>query len=167
MSDSHGHHAHDEDTVSIAVITVSSSRTLDDDPGGDAVETALSGAGHEVTDRTLVTDDEVAIAEAVTGALDAGADAVVTTGGTGLAPDDVTVDALGPLFDRELPGFGELFRYVSFEEVGPMAMASRAAAGVVADRLVFCLPGSENAARTGGEQLVAPVVGHLLGLVRR
>ena len=162
------HHSHDEDTVSIAVITVSSSRTLDDDdPGGDVIEAALSDAGHEVTERLVATDDAVAIADAVTGALEAGADVVVTTGGTGLTPDDVTVDALDPLFDREVPGFGELFRYVSFEEVGPMAMASRATAGVVADRLVFCLPGSENAARTGAEQLVAPAVGHLLGLVRR
>ncbi|WP_276251153.1 MogA/MoaB family molybdenum cofactor biosynthesis protein [Haloarcula rara] len=161
------HHTHDEDDVSIAVVTVSCSRTLEDDPGGDVIETALVDAGHDVADRLLVTDDRVAIADAVTGALEAGADVVVTTGGTGLTADDVTVDAVGPLFDREIPGFGELFRYVSFEEVGPMAMASRATAGVVADRLVFCLPGSENAARTGSEQLVAPAVGHLLGLVRR
>ncbi|WP_262176264.1 MogA/MoaB family molybdenum cofactor biosynthesis protein [Haloarcula laminariae] len=167
MSDSHDrHHSHDADAVSIAVITVSSSRSLDDDPAGDAAEAALVDAGHEVVDRTLVTDDPVAIADAVTGALEAGADVVVTTGGTGLTPDDVTVDALRPLFDREIPGFGELFRYVSFEAVGPMAMASRATAGVVADRLVFCLPGSEDAARTGSEELVAPALGHLLGLVR-
>jgi molybdenum cofactor biosynthesis protein B len=163
----HDHHSHDADTVSIAVVTVSSSRTLEDDPGGDVVETALSEAGHEVTDRVVVIDDRVAIADAVTTALEDGADVVVTTGGTGLTPDDVTVDAVDPLFDRGIPGFGELFRYVSYEEVGPMAMASRATAGVVADRLVFCLPGSENAARTGSEQLVAPAVGHLLGLVRR
>ncbi|WP_277540707.1 MogA/MoaB family molybdenum cofactor biosynthesis protein [Haloarcula laminariae] len=168
MSDSHDrHHSHDADAVSIAVITVSSSRSLDDDPGGDAAEAALVDAGHEVVDRTRVTDDRVAIADAVTGALEAGADVVVTTGGTGLTPDDVTVDALRPLFDRAIPGFGELFRYISFEAVGPMAMASRATAGVVADRLVFCLPGSEDAARTGSEELVAPAVGHLLGLVRR
>ena len=161
------HHSHDEDTVSIAVVTVSSSRTLDDDPGGDVIEAALTAAGHEVADRLLATDDRVAIADAVTSALEAGADVVVTTGGTGLTSDDVTVDVLDPLFDRAVPGFGELFRYVSFEEVGPMAMASRATAGVVADRLVFCLPGSENAARTGAEELVAPAVGHLVGLVRR
>jgi molybdenum cofactor biosynthesis protein B len=161
------HHEHDEDAVSIAVVTVSSSRTLADDPGGDTIETALTEAGHEVSERRLVGDDRVAIADAVTSALEAGADVVVTTGGTGLTADDVTVDALSPLFDRAVPGFGELFRYVSYEEVGPMAMASRATAGVVADRLVFCLPGSENAARTGSEQLVAPAVGHLLGLVRR
>ncbi|MDS0281450.1 MogA/MoaB family molybdenum cofactor biosynthesis protein [Haloarcula onubensis] len=164
----HGdHHDHDEDTVSLAIVTVSSSRTLDDDPGGDVIEATLTEAGHEVTDREVVTDDRVAIADGVTNALAAGADVVVTTGGTGLTPDDVTVDALAPLFDREIPGFGELFRYLSYEEVGPMAMASRATAGVVADRLVFCLPGSENAARTGAERLVAPAVGHLLGLARR
>jgi len=166
-SDHDDHHEHDEDDVSIAVVTVSASRTLDDDPGGDVIEAALTEGGHEVTDRRLVTDDRVAIADAVTSALEAGADVVVTTGGTGLTTDDVTVDSVLPLFDREIPGFGELFRYVSFEEVGPMAMASRATAGVVADRLVFCLPGSENAARTGSERLVAPAVGHLLGLVRR
>jgi molybdenum cofactor biosynthesis protein B len=166
MSDN-DHHEHDEDAVSIAVVTVSSSRTLDDDPGGDIIEAALTEAGHDVTDRLLATDEQVAIADAVTSALDAGAEVIVTTGGTGLTDDDVTVDALSPLFDREIPGFGELFRYVSFEEIGPMAMASRATAGVVADRLVFCLPGSENAARTASEQLVAPTVGHLLGLVRR
>jgi len=165
--DSDHHHEHDEDAVAIAVVTVSSSRTLDDDPGGDVIEAALTEAGHEVTDRRLVTDAQVAIADAVTSALEAGADVVVTTGGTGLTTDDVTVDALSPLFDRGIPGFGELFRYVSFEAVGPMAMASRATAGVVADRLVFCLPGSENAARTGSERLVAPAVDHLLGLVRR
>ena len=165
--DHDSHHDHDADAVSVAVVTVSSSRTLDDDPGGDVVETTLTDAGHRVTDRRLVADDRVAIADAVTSALDAGADAVVTTGGTGLTPDDVTVGAVRPLFDRTIPGFGELFRYVSYEEVGPMAMASRATAGVVADRLVFSLPGSENAARTGTEQLVAPALGHLLGLVRR
>lgn len=161
------HHSHDADVVSIAVVTVSSSRTLDDDPGGDAIETALTEAGHEVADRRIVTDDRVAIADAVTGALEGGADVVVTTGGTGLTADDVTVDAVEPLLDREIPGFGELFRYLSFEEVGPMAMASRATAGVVADRLVFCLPGSENAARTGAQELVAPAAGHVLGLARR
>ena len=163
----HDHYERDEDAASIAVVTVSSSRTLDDDPGGDVIEAALTEAGHEVTARSLAPDDRVAIADAVTSALEAGADVVVTTGGTGLTPDDVSVDAIAPLFDREIPGFGELFRYISFEEVGPMAMASRATAGVVADRLVFCLPGSENAARTGSEQLVAPAVGHLLGLARR
>jgi len=161
------HHAHDADGVPIGVVTVSSSRTLDDDPGGDAIEAACADAGHDVVTRTLVGDDAPDIADAVADAMDAGADVVVTTGGTGLTDDDVTVEALSALFDREIPGFGELFRYRSYEEVGPMAMASRATAGAVDDRLVFCLPGSENAARLGSEELIAPAVDHLLGLVRR
>ena len=172
MSDDHSHdhddhHAHDTDGVAIGVVTVSSSRTLEDDPGGDTIESVCEDAGHEVVTRTLVDDDAPDIADAVADAMDAGANVVVTTGGTGLTDDDVTVDALTALFDRAIPGFGELFRYLSYEEVGPMAMASRATAGVVDDRLVFCLPGSENAAKMGSEELIAPAADHLLGLVRR
>lgn len=162
------HHAHDADTVGIGIVTVSTSRTLDDDPAGNAIADACETAGHEIVSRRHAPDDPDAIEDAVVELLDEGTvDVVVTTGGTGLTPDDVTVETLRPLFDRQIPGFGELFRWLSYEEVGPMAMASRAAAGVVDDALVFCLPGSENAARTGAEQLLAPAVGHLLGLVRR
>jgi molybdenum cofactor biosynthesis protein B len=161
------HHAHDAQGVGIGVLTVSSSRTLDDDPAGDIIAEACEDAGHRIAERRLVTDEMDAIEDATAALLDDGVDVVLTTGGTGLTPDDVTVDAIEPLFDRPIPGFGELFRWLSYEEVGPMAMASRATAGVVDDRLVFCLPGSENAARTGAEKLVAPAVGHLLGLVRR
>ncbi|AEM57391.1 molybdenum cofactor biosynthesis protein MoaB [Haloarcula hispanica N601] len=161
------HHAHDAEGVEIGVLTVSTSRTLDDDPAGNIIAAACEDAGHEIAERRLVADEMDAIEDAVAALLDDGVDVVLTTGGTGLTPDDVTVDAIEPLFDRPVPGFGELFRWLSYEEVGPMAMASRATAGVVDDRLVFCLPGSENAARTGAEKLVAPAVGHLLGLVRR
>ena len=161
------HHDHDAGAVSFSIITVSSSRTLSEDPAGDAIEAAIEDAGHESATRTLVADDPAAIVDAVSEALDAGADVVVTTGGTGLTSDDVTVEAVSALFDRDIPGFGELFRYLSYEEVGPMAMASRATAGVVEDRLVFCLPGSENAATMGSEKLIAPAASHLLGLVRR
>jgi len=161
------HHAHDAEGIAIGVLTVSSSRTLDDDPAGDIIAAACEDAGHEIAERRLVADEMDAIEDAIAALLDDGVDVVLTTGGTGLTPDDVTVDAIEPLFDRPIPGFGELFRWLSYEEVGPMAMASRATAGVVDDRLVFCLPGSENAARTGAEELVAPAVGHLLGLVRR
>ncbi|KAA9410055.1 molybdenum cofactor biosynthesis protein B [Haloarcula hispanica] len=161
------HHAHDAEGVEIGVLTVSTSRTLDDDPAGDIIAAACEDAGHEIAERRLVADEMDAIEDAVAALLDDGVDVVLTTGGTGLTPDDVTVDAIEPLFDRPVPGFGELFRWLSYEEVGAMAMASRATAGVVDDRLVFCLPGSENAARTGAEKLVAPAVGHLLGLVRR
>ena len=168
QDDHDDHHAHDPKRVSIAVLTVSTTRTLEDDPAGDVVAGACERAGHDVVTRRVVADDRDAIVEAVAAAFDEDdADVVVTTGGTGLTPDDVTVEALRPLFDRRSPGFGELFRWFSYEEVGPMAMASRSTAGVVDDRLVFCLPGSEHAARTGTERLVVPAVGHLVGLVRR
>lgn len=161
------HHAHDESDVAVGIVTVSSSRSLDDDPGGDAIAAACTEAGHDVVTRRLAEDDPIAIVDAVTETMGERADVVITTGGTGLTEDDVTPDAVSALFDREIPGFGELFRWRSYEEVGPMAMASRATAGVVGDRIVFCLPGSENAARTGAAQLIAPAVDHLLGLVRR
>ncbi|WP_276271072.1 MogA/MoaB family molybdenum cofactor biosynthesis protein [Haloarcula litorea] len=162
------HHADDADRVAVAVLTVSSTRSVDDDPAGDAIVAAVEDAGHEAVQRAAVPDEAAAIEAATLAAFDdAGADVVVTTGGTGLTPDDVTPEAARGLFDRRVPGFGELFRYLSYEDVGPMAMASRATAGVVDDGLLFCLPGSEAAARLGAEELIAPTVGHLLGLVRR
>lgn len=162
MSD---HHATDRVAVSVGVLTVSSSRTAADDRAGDAIVTALRDGGHAVADRDIVSDDEAAIKRTVEEFLDDDAvDAVVTTGGTGVTPDDVTIEAVRPLFDRELPGFGEQFRARSVESVGPLGMLSRATAGVSGASPVFCLPGSEDAARLGTADLVVPVLGHLVGL---
>ncbi len=160
------HHAHDADAVAFGVLTVSSSRTLETDASGDALVDALESAGHTVAVRDLVADHESALRERVEG-LRANDDveAIVTTGGTGVTPDDVTVEALEPLFDRDIPGFGEQFRARSVEEVGPHGMLTRATAGIVADVPVFCLPGSEQAASFGMTELVEPVVGHVIGLV--
>jgi molybdenum cofactor biosynthesis protein B len=94
-------------------------------------------------------------------------DVVVTTGGTGVTPDDVTVEAVTPLFDKDLPGFGELFRILSYEEVGTRALGSRATAGVSEGVPVFCLPGSENAVRLAMEELVAAEMAHLVELATR
>jgi len=149
------------------VVTVSSSRTLEEDPAGDAVAAAFESEGHEISARELVTDDYDAVQRSVDDAVDdAAVDCVVTVGGTGVTPDDVTVDAVEPLVDKELPGFGELFRRRSHEEVGVRAVASRATAGVVDGNVVFCLPGSENAARLGAS-LAVDVGPHLAGLARR
>ncbi|SEW26149.1 MogA/MoaB family molybdenum cofactor biosynthesis protein [Halobacterium jilantaiense] len=164
----HDHHDHDAAAVGAAVLTVSSTRSLDDDPGGDAIVDALEADGHEVVTRELVTDSY----DRVQGALDNllgrnDVDVVVTTGGTGVTPDDVTVDAARPLFDRELPGFGELFRRLSFEDIGTKVVGSRATAGVVEGTLVFCLPGSERATRLGTEDVILPELPHLVGLANR
>ncbi|WP_132057920.1 MogA/MoaB family molybdenum cofactor biosynthesis protein [Halorussus amylolyticus] len=166
--DEDDHHAHDVESLGAAVVTVSSSRSLSDDPSGDAVVAALEDAGHTVVSRDLVNDDR----DGVQGSLDAlvrrdDVDIVVTTGGTGVTPDDVTVEAISPLFEKELPGFGELFRSLSFEEIGTKIVGTRATAGVADGVPVFCLPGSENAARLGTEEIIVEEAGHLAGLASR
>lgn len=159
------HHHGDAEAVGFAVLTVSSSRTLETDDSGDALVAAIEDDGHEVAARGLVADEETAIRERVGTFADRDdVDAVVTTGGTGVTPDDVTVEAVGPLFDRSLPGFGERFRARSVKEVGPHAMITRATAGVAGTTPVFCLPGSRQAAEFGAEELVLPVVGHVIAL---
>lgn len=163
----HDHHHHDLDSLGVAVLTVSSSRSLDDDPAGDALVSAVEGEGHETVERAVVTDDRAAVEGRVLDLVAASAvDAVVTTGGTGVTPDDVTVEAVAPLFDKSLPGFGELFRRRSYDEVGTRVVGTRATAGVADGVPVFCLPGSENAARLGAELVVAEAP-HLAGLARR
>ena len=162
-----GHHHADAEELGVAVVTVSTSRSLDDDPSGDAIEELVEGDGHEVVAHDLVADDLDGIQRAMlalTGREDV--DIVITTGGTGVTPDDVTVEAVEPLFDKGLPGFGELFRIRSYEEVGTRALGSRATAGVSEGVPVFCLPGSENAVRTAIEELVLAEAPHLVGLAR-
>jgi cyclic pyranopterin phosphate synthase len=159
------HHAHDATEVAFAVLTISSSRTAETDESGDALVATLEDAGHAVVARDLVSDDRQAISERVTEFVaDPNVDAVVTTGGTGLTADDVTTDALAPLFDREIPGFGEEFRSQSVEDVGPHGLLTRATAGIVDGVPVFCLPGSEQAATFGASELVDPIVEHVVGL---
>ncbi|GAB7012276.1 hypothetical protein JCM18549_05470 [Halolamina salina] len=177
MSDDHGHahddpgtddhHHHDRDHLGVAVLTVSSSRSLDEDPAGDQIADALESAGHGITTRDLVPDDYDKVQATVERFVDRDdTDAVVTTGGTGVTPDDVTVEAVEPLLAKELPGFGELFRRRSYEEIGTMVVATRATAGVADGVPVFCLPGSENAAALGAE-LIVSTAGHLAGLASR
>jgi len=163
----HDHHAHDLEGVGTAVVTISSSRTLAEDPAGDTVVAAMEGLG-EVVSRDLVPDDYDRVqstVKALAGRDDV--DAVVTTGGTGVTPDDVTVEAVEPLFSKELPGFGELFRVLSYDEIGTKVVGTRATAGVVDGTVVFCLPGSENAAELGAERIIAEEVEHLAGLAGR
>ncbi|WP_254864142.1 MogA/MoaB family molybdenum cofactor biosynthesis protein [Halovivax gelatinilyticus] len=166
-TDEHGHDV--IDPLYVAIVTVSSSRATGeadpDDPGGDTIAACFEAEGHEVRERVLVRDDYAAIRSAVRSLVsDREIDVVVTTGGTGVTADDVSPEATASLFERELPGFGELFRMLSWEEVGTRAMASRATAGIAVDTPVFCLPGSTNACRTACEQLIVPEAPHLAGL---
>lgn len=164
----HDHHHHDVERVGVAILTVSSSRSLDDDPAGDAIAAAFEADGHEVVTRELVRDSYDRVQGGIDNLAGRGdVDVVVTTGGTGVTPDDVTVEAAEPLFEKELPGFGELFRRRSYEEIGEKVVATRATAGVADGVPVFCLPGSEHAAELGSEDVVVPEIGHLVGLASR
>jgi molybdenum cofactor biosynthesis protein B len=154
--------------LGFSVLTVSDSRAVRDDASGHAIRELISGAGHRLVDSTLVRDDVAAIRDAVRRMLaHAGVDVVVTTGGTGFSPRDVTLDALGPLFDQRVEGFGELFRMLSYNQVGAAAMLSRAAAGLVGTRVLFLLPGSPKAVTLAMEALILPEAAHLLGQARR
>ncbi|WP_458185014.1 MogA/MoaB family molybdenum cofactor biosynthesis protein [Haladaptatus sp. NG-WS-4] len=162
------HHAHDVDELGFGVVTVSSSRSLDDDSAGDAIAELIEDDGHDLVTRELVGDDYDSVQKTVdnlVGRKDV--DVVVTTGGTGVTPDDVTIEAVRPLLEKELPGFGELFRSLSYDEIGTRVVGTRATAGVVDGVVVCCLPGSENAVRLGTDDVLLPEVGHLVGLSGR
>ncbi|TKR26109.1 MogA/MoaB family molybdenum cofactor biosynthesis protein [Natronomonas salsuginis] len=164
----HGHHHHDVDELGVAIVTVSSSRGIDEDAAGDAIASAIADAGHAVTVRELINDDFDTVQSIVDRLVNRGdTDCVVTTGGTGVTPDDVTVEAVTPLFDKRLPGFGELFRSLSRDEIGTRVVGTRATAGIADGAPVFCLPGSESAARLGAEAVIVEEAPHLAGLARR
>ena len=130
-----------------AVLTISDSRTAANDTSGDALVARLAEAGHALAGRDLVTDDADRILAVVRAWVTAGVEVVLTTGGTGITGRDVTIQTLSPHFLRPLEGFGELFRHLSYYDIGPSTMQSRAAAGIIGETLVFCLPGSTGACR--------------------
>jgi molybdenum cofactor biosynthesis protein B len=164
-SPKHAHHHHRKDAVTsvpTAVVTVSDTRTLETDTGGGLVTELLSAHDHPVVDRAIVPDEPKAIGSALDAALSLdGCRAVIFTGGTGVAPRDVTPDTIEPRLVRLVPGFGELFRLLSYEDIGSAAILSRALAGIVDGRVVFVLPGSRGAVRLGMEKLILPEIGHL------
>ena len=171
----HRAHAPSPATVGVAVLTVSDTRTLDADEGGATVEQLVRQAGFPVVARALCRDEPAAIRDQVRAWVQADGAApapevvaaVLITGGTGVAPRDNTVDVVEPLFQRRLAGFGELFRMLSFQEIGPAAMMSRATAGIVDGVAVFVMPGSPAAVRLALGRLVLPELAHLIGELGR
>jgi molybdenum cofactor biosynthesis protein B len=152
--------------VRVALVTASDSRTPDTNDGGRVLRQLVEEAGFAVASEDLLTEEPAALRDAV--ALRAReSDAVIVTGGTGIGPRDRTPDAVGALFDRRLPGFGELFRLLSFQDIGAAAMLSRADAGVVGNALVFLLPGSPAAVELAVRRLIAPELTHAVGQLRR
>ena len=141
--------------LGIAVLTVSDTRTEADDRSGAYLAEAVQAAGHRLAARRIVPDDRYRIrAELSAWIADPSVQAVLVTGGTGLTGRDVTPEAVRPLLDREIEGFGELFRWLSYEEIGTSTLQSRALAGVANGTVIFCLPGSTGACRTAWERIV-------------
>ncbi len=144
------------------IITVSDTRTRETDTGGQLLADLLGRGGHPVVGQEIVRDELAAIGAAIDAALvREGVTAVLLTGGTGVAPRDVTPEAVAPRLEREIPGFGELFRALSYQEIGSAALLSRAIAGIAAGRVVVALPGSRAAIQLAMEKLVLPELGHL------
>ena len=160
------HHRAGNRPVACAVLTVSDTRTVDTDASGARIRELLEAAGHTVAAHDILPDDpepmRVHLAALVAGSVEA----VILTGGTGLAPRDNTYEVVAGLLDKRLDGFGELFRSLSFAEIGPAAMLSRAVAGVVGRTVVVALPGSTNAVDLAMRRLLVPVLGHMVALVR-
>lgn len=162
------HRAYAPDSVRCWVLTVSDSRTLDDDTSGQAIQERLEAAGHEVAERRIVRDEPEEIRGALLRAIaHPDVDAALLTGGTGVSPRDCTPEVVAALLDKELPGFGELFRALSFEEIGAAALLSRALAGSAGRTAIFVTPGSSGAVRLAMERLILPELAHLVGQLRR
>jgi len=142
--------------VRIAVLTVSDTRGIEDDRSGDALVARLTAAGHILSDRSIVRDDvEVIISRLTAWIDDAETDVVITTGGTGVTGRDVTPEALARVWDKEIPGFGELFRWLSYAKIGTSTVQSRACAGVARGTYLFALPGSTGAVKDGWDGILA------------
>lgn len=157
------HRATSPAKVGVYVLTVSDTRTSATDSGGAAIATLLEGAGHQVVAREIVRDEPAEVRARILEQLDNPAvQAIITTGGTGISARDTTFEAIAGLLEKRLDGFGELFRMLSYEQIGPAAMLSRACAGTAHRKIVIALPGSEHAVRLAMTKLVLPELGHLV-----
>lgn len=157
-----GHEGLEKSEILCGVVTVSSSRTEDTDESGRRLVELLRTEGHEVVEKDLIPDDASEVEDRIRVAVSSDVRVLILTGGTGLSRSDQTVDVLAELEGRELPGFGEKFRSLSYEDIGSRAILSRARAALVDDTLVFALPGSTEAVELAMEKLILPVIGHAL-----
>ena len=154
--------------IRVAVLTISDTRTPETDTGGNIIVELMAKAGHEIAHREIVRDDAPRIEEVLRKLLaGAGVDAVITTGGTGISARDTTYEVVSRVIDKKLDGFGEVFRMLSFQEIGAAAILSRAVAGAAGSKFVACLPGSTNAVRLAMEKLLVPEMPHVVFELRK
>ena len=159
----HEHKKHAPRKVTISIITVSTTRALADDTSGQWISESAAALGHEIVYHKVIPDDADIIASTVQAVIgDEKPQVILMSGGTGITPRDVTIEAVSPLFAKVLTGFGPLFAQLSFKEIGSAAYLSRATAGVIRDTVVFCMPGSINACKLACRELIFPELGHLV-----
>ena len=162
------HKARAPASVGCFVLTISDSKTPETDTSGALIRELVSAAGHRVTGHAIVKDEPAQVAAVIrSGCAAPSVEAFILTGGTGITSRDSTYEAIDALLDKRLAGFGELFRMLSYQDIGAAAMLSRAQGGVVQGRILFSLPGSPNACRLALERLIIPELPHLIGEVRR
>jgi molybdopterin adenylyltransferase len=156
-------------SVKCKVVTVSDTRDKDSDKSGKLMIELLQGAGHKIVDYCLVKDEEEPIREAILkGCNHSEVEVILTNGGTGIALRDVTIETISKLFDKEINGFGELFRMLSYQEdIGSAAILSRASAGVIGNKAIFSTPGSSGAVKLAMNKLILPELGHVVGELQK
>lgn len=168
------HKAASPKSIGIFILTCSTSKFNQmkagqepDDASGNIIEQLATSAGHRIHGRSLVSDSRSIIRKTAREALASkNVDALIITGGTGMSPKDVTIESITPLLAKKIAGFGELFRKISFDQIGSPAILSRALAGVSKGKAIFCLPGSPDAVRTAMERLILPELGHIIRISR-
>lgn len=168
------HKASAPKSLGIFIITCSTSKYNElsngkspNDISGDIIEQQVRNAAHKIEGRKLISDSKPMIRKTAKSALTSkNVDVIIITGGTGLSPRDVTIESISPMFDKEIDGFGELFRKISFDRIGSPAMLTRAAAGMTKGKAIFCLPGSPDAVQIALEKLILPELGHIVKVGR-
>lgn len=160
------HHVNEVQSIVCGIVTVSDTRTPATDKSGALLVELLTAAGHQVKIQKITPDEAPLIQREVIECCEQGCQAIILTGGTGIAPRDVTVEALTPLLEKQLDGFAEFFRRLSFEEIGPRAMLSRALAGTRGKTIIFSLPGSPAAVELAVNRLILPIFPHAAALLR-
>ena len=165
-----GHHEHEAEApknLDIGIITLSDTRSAAEDKSGEVLKGLLASAGHRIAEYTVIKEDPKAMLSTFQSFLDRKIDVLITNGGTGLTARDGTIEVAKQLLQKELPGFGELFRFLSFQQIGPAAVLSRATAGLARGKLLVCLPGSTKAVRLAVTRILIPQLPHMIREIRR
>ncbi|MDD2777422.1 MAG: molybdenum cofactor biosynthesis protein MoaB [Methanocellales archaeon] len=159
---SHEEHKSHVKSVRCAVLTFSDSRTEENDDSGKLIKELLVKSGHEIVAYRVLKDDLKAIQKAVQDLIASDVQVIITNGGTGISKKDVTIEAISELLDKKLDGFGDIFRFLSYNHMGSAAMMSRAIAGTIKSKIVICMPGSVDAVELGMKKLILPEIGHMV-----